>query len=103
MSLKCLLQVSVVVRHCCAYLRYLVLASVVLIEIENFQNKWLQSVKLRSLWSVYFQSDFALFAVGINYQTSDFVCYLSRFPYVNDNVLFACVLLQGNSKKNKNR
>lgn len=97
MSLKCLSQVSVVVKNCCAYLRYLALASVVLIEIEEF------SVKIRSLWTVHFQSDCTLFAVGINYQTSDFVCYLPGFPYLNDNVLFACFLLQGNSKKNKNR
>lgn len=39
MSLKCLSQVSVVVRHCCACLRYLVLASVVLIETEEFSEQ----------------------------------------------------------------
>lgn len=39
MPLKCLSQVSVVVKNSCAYLRYLVLTSVVLIEIEEFSEQ----------------------------------------------------------------
>lgn len=39
MSLKCFLQVSIVVRHCCAYLRYLVLAFLVLREVEEFSEQ----------------------------------------------------------------
>lgn len=37
---------------------------------------------------MFFQSDCTLLAVGINDQTSDFLCYLSRFPHRNDNILF---------------
>lgn len=67
------------------WLRYVILASAVLIEIEQIVTI---CEKIRSLWTVFFQSDCTLLAVGINYQTSDFF-YVTCLDFLTWMITFS--------------